>query len=891
MNWRSLLGGLLWFGVALAGAAEIRLSGKEASLPLAPLIEAYEDESGRMEIQDVVRQGAFSVRPELLHPGFTHSAIWLKFEFFNDSGLPLTRWLSVQPARLRDVSLFVRQEGGWRRTDAGTRLPFAEWPVSAVNAVLPLRIPPGQPLVAYLRVAGPVSISIAPTLWEPLAFREAEGHSRMVDGIFLGGMAVMPLIGLLLLFMLRDRAFLFNTLGMLTFCLGETSAKGYGFMYLWPNANDWAPRSLALGAMLGVGWHILFLRDLLATRITLPRADRLLLFLLAIEWLPGLGLLLEDYSGWARISAALNLLAMPIMVGVGILAVRRGIKAARYYLAAFAVLAVGGLLHLSSLLGFVPYIGAVEYALPVAMLLNNALMLVSVVDRVMLVRKEKEAAQNALLAVRVAHEAELEQAVVERTADLNAALVETRQAKETQSRLLAYVSHDLRAPLSTIINYAHLLGRHGDADVCRYNAAIERSALYQLDLIDDLVEFARGELDRLELVPAPAFLYDWLDGIATQAELLARQYGNRFFLETGSGIPPVAVFDAKRLRQVLINLLANAAKFTGDGNIRLDVQARPLAGNRVELAFAVIDTGAGIPPHDLERIFLPFERRETQREGWGLGLSIARQLVRAMGGEIEAQSTPGQGSRFSFRLTFDMADEADVLQPVQPFLNPPAFGSGKALLVVDDSEGSREYLRETLLAADFDVVCARDGAEALGLARGRRFDALLVDQAMPGMDAWELLRQLHEGFADAVPPVILCSAMPPQRPAGYPDGLAFNQALLKPVAADRLFRVLQGLFRRAPAQSGALPSAAMLAVLRRLIADGDMTEIEEWAVMLESSHPSYADFACRVREAVLRIDLGELATLSEAGPAVPSAEAANGAFPALGSHEKLKVST
>lgn len=867
MSGRSLFGYLLWCYVALAGAAEIRLSGNEGAVPLAPLAEVYEDRSGGMGIDDIVRQGAFAARAELLHPGYTPSAIWLKYQFFNDSGTPLTRWLSVQPARLREVSLFVRQEGGWRRLDAGTRLPFGEWPVPAANVVLPLQIPPGTPLIVYLRIASPFSISIAPTLWQPQAFREAEGNARMIDGILLGGMAMMPLIGLLLLFMLRDRAFLFNTLGTLTFCLGEASAKGYSFMYLWPDAADWATYCLSLFPILGVGWHILFLRDLLLTRVHLPRADRLLLLLLAVEWLPALGFLAGEYSASAQASATLSLLSTPIMLGVGVLAARRGIKGARYYIAAFVVLAIGGLLHLSSLMGFSPYAALIEYALPIAMLLNNALMLASVVDRIILVRKEKEAAQSALLAVRAAHEAELELAVAERTAGLNAALDETCKARQAQSRLLAYVGHDLRAPLASIVNCVHLLGRHDDAKVRRYQATIERSALHQLELIDDLVEYARGELDHLELVPAPAYLYDWLDGIAAQAELLAGQHGNRFFLEVDGELPPVAVFDPKRLRQVSINLLANAAKFTSDGEIRLHLHARSLAGKRVELAFAVSDTGVGIPPHDMERIFLPFERCESEREGSGLGLCIARQLIRAMGGEIEAASTPGQGSRFGFRITLAAADEADVPQPAPAFVFPPAFGAGRTLLVVDDSENSREYLREILLAADFDVVCAEDGRQALSLARAQPFDAMLFDQSLPDMSGWELLRQLHESPAGALPPVVLCSAMPPRRPAPYPEGLGFKQALLKPVAPDKLLRTMQDLFRQAASPVAPLLSAAMLTLLRRLVADGQITEIEEWAATLASTHPDYAGFARRVGEAALRIDLEELARLAEAGAA------------------------
>lgn len=862
---RRLLWCLLLLLAPLAGAAELRLAGSETQVPLAALMEAYEDKSGIMDIDDVVHQGRFSTQPQLMNPGYTHSAIWLKIKLINDAAAPLTRWIAIQPGRLREAGMFVRQGGHWQRIDAGNQRPFAQHPVPATSAVFPLQLAPGEVQTAYFRIATPLDIEIKPTLWEPLAFRERENQARLVDGSMLGGLFVTTIFGLLMLLMLRDRAFLFNALATLTFCLGEASAKGYSFMYLWPNATEWATRSLPLFALFGVGLNVLFLRELLATHANFPRIDRVLLTFLAIQWLPLFGILFGDFAAWSKFSFAVNFPATVMLALVGTYAMTKGIHAARYYTAAYAGIAIGSLLRASVEMGLDLPAESSEYALPIAMLLSNTLMLASVINRIMLATKEKEAAQDALHQVRSTHEARLVRAVEERTADLHAALAETRAANRTRSRLLAYIGHDLRAPLATIVNYVHLLRRRDDADAHRYHATIERSALHQLELIDDLMEYARGELDRLELVPVPTYLHDWLENVASQAELLAGQQNNRLFLDADDRLPPVVVFDPKRLRQVLINLLGNAAKFTRKGKIRLGLHAISLAETRIELAFAVEDSGSGIPREDMDRIFLPFERRESEREGFGLGLSIARHLVRAMGGELQVESTLGKGSRFSFRLALNTADEADVAQPVPAFAFPPPFGSGKTLLVADDNAASRDYLREVLCAADFDVICAGHGEEALHLARERRIDAILVDQNMPGIGGWELLRKLHEAHPGAVPPVVLCSAMPPQRPAEYPEGLDFDASLLKPVAADTLLRTMQELSGQ-PDRCAAPPAgipAAMLDPLRQMIADGSLSEIEAWSAMLKSRHPEFADFASRVLEAALRIDFAELAALAK----------------------------
>lgn len=796
MSVRRLLCRVFWCLLPLlswhVGAAEIRIQGDEAFVPLDAQVEMFADTSAAMDIEAVVAKARFAPNPQLLRPGVTASAIWLKVEIVNASSVPLTRWLSIQPARQREVRFFVRQQDRWLHFDAGSRQPFGLWPIPALHPVFPVQLLPQATHTVYLRVASPVPITIKPTLWEPTALRAAENHVRLIDGLMLGGLAVMFLLAILMVFLLRDRAFLFNALATATYCLGVASDKGYSFMYLWPNATDWVLRCMPLFALLGVGMNLLFVRELLATRRQFPKIDTLLWTLLAIQWLPALGILFGDIQRWAGISLALNLPATVVLLLVGLYAMSRGIQAARYYTAAYAVLTMGSLFHILALSGAISPAWYLDNALPVSMLLSNLLMLASVVDRIEIVHQQKEAAQSALLEIRAVHEAQLERAVEERTTDLHAALAESRQARQSQNQLVAYISHDLRAPLATIVHYVHLLEQQDGTDIERYKATIERSALHQLELIDDLVEYARGELHHLELVPIPTYLHDWLDNIARNAELLAAQQGNRFHLAADEALPPVVVFDPKRLRQVVMNLIANAAKFTCDGEIRLVLYAGP-ADAKVMLTFAVEDTGPGIQATDLAGIFLPFVRGSSERAGYGLGLGIARQLVSTMGGELKVESEPGQGSRFSFGLVVPTASEADVMVPTATFDFPEPFGAGKTLLVADDNPVSREHLREVLLAADFDVVCAEDGTEALRLACSRDFDGLLIDQCMPGMSGWDVLRKLNAARPGAVSPVILCSAMPPQRPVEYPKDIDFAATLLKPVDANRLLGLLKEL--------------------------------------------------------------------------------------------------
>lgn len=852
-------------------ASELKLSGAENRVPLTNYLASYEDKTAALDIE-AVTQTEFSapVPQHLLHPGYSKSAFWFKLNISNATAAPLTRWVSIQPSRLQDVRLYTRQDGTWLRQDAGSHIPFAQHPITATGALFPLQLAAGESATVYLRVASSTAILIDPTLWEPLAFRETNIHISMFDGILLGGIALTALFGLLMFVTLKDRAFLLHALTSFTYCLYEISFKGYGLMYLWPDATDWTTRSIGLFGTVAVGILMLFVRDLLVTQTRLPRWDRLLLALLATLPVLVLFTLFSDYRTTMSFGSIITPVILLAIVTTTLLAIRQHFPIMRFYLAAFSILLLGNMARMLSLYGVIGTSPLVEYATPLSTLLANIFMLAAVVDRVMQVRKEKEEAQQALLAARTEHEAQLEQAVVQRTADLNIALTDARTANQTKSRLLAYISHDLRSPLATIINYVHRLNRQASGEALQYQATIEHCAAHQLELIDDLVEYARGELDHLQLEPAPTYLHAWLDSIARQAELLAGQYGNRFTLIPDSALPAVVVFDPKRLRQVLLNLLGNAAKFTSNGDIRLRIQAEPLPHDNVALTFAVEDSGPGIPKNDVERIFLPFERRQSERQGFGLGLSIAQQIVKGMGDDLKVDSTPEQGSTFSFRLVLKTASESDIQQPAEAFAVTDFFGTGRTILVADDNGASRDYLCEVLLAVNFDGVCAQDGEEALQLAGTRHVDVILVDQFMPRMGGWELLRRLRE--RSVTTPVVLCSAMPPQRPDGYPQNVDFNATLLKPVSAEKLLQLMRKLLNKTsepifvpPAPATPIPDELLLP-LRNLIDIGGVSEIEEWAENFAVAHLDHAAFAHVVYRAARQLDFNTLALLAGSEP-------------------------
>jgi signal transduction histidine kinase/CheY-like chemotaxis protein/purine-cytosine permease-like protein len=377
------------------------------------------------------------------------------------------------------------------------------------------------------------------------------------------------------------------------------------------------------------------------------------------------------------------------------------------------------------------------------------------------------------------------------------------QANRAKTRYLSAISHELRTPLNSILGYAQLLQEDADMPAHRAHAirVIRRAGEHVLSLIEDSLDIARIEAGKLSLDVRPVRFADWLAEVAGLFELQARAKGLRFVFETHGELPAGVRADEKRLRQILINLLANAVKYTHAGEVRWVVRyARQMA------CFEVHDTGPGIAPQELQRVFEPFSRGhgvvgEAVGSGTGLGLTIARMLTDLMGGELTVRSEPGRGSVFTVRL-FLPALSAEALPPARPSRTVLGYlGARRCVLVVDNEESDRELLRHWLQPLGFEVLLAASGQEALALLQGRQPGgdhgphAIFMDLAMPGIDGWETLRRLRAMGWDSVPTAVvsanafdkaLATVAPSRAGDEAEDRLRAQAFFVKPVRRDEL---------------------------------------------------------------------------------------------------------
>ncbi len=343
-------------------------------------------------------------------------------------------------------------------------------------------------------------------------------------------------------------------------------------------------------------------------------------------------------------------------------------------------------------------------------------------------------------------------------AALQAAKELAEAANSAKTRYVTGMTHELRTPLNSILGYAQILLKDDQVRGERRAAVdtIRHSGEHLHGLIDGLLDLARIEAGKLRLDPAPLSTQEFLDDLARMVAPQAAAKGLHFELRTEGRVPPFVRADARRLRQILINLLGNAVRFTDRGSITL------LLDHTREVArFQVIDTGIGIAEPDLERIFLPFERgsagRRTGDSGTGLGLTITHLLTQLMGGELTVKSSPGHGSTFTVRLYLSETTEPAAPRGVPHRPVTGYIGARRNLLVVDDQPTQRQMLAGMLLPLGFRIREAATGNECLESVLEQPPDAVLLDISMDDMDGWETARRIRAaGVADV--PIIMVSA-------------------------------------------------------------------------------------------------------------------------------------
>ncbi len=457
----------------------------------------------------------------------------------------------------------------------------------------------------------------------------------------------------------------------------------------------------------------------------------------------------------------------------------------------------------------------------------------------------------------------------ETDAQLQRAKEAAESANQAKSRYLTGMSHELRTPLNSLLGYAQILQRDTAIPASRRNAVavIRRSGEHLLSLIDDLLDVARIEAGKLRLDQNEVHLVEFLEQIVQMFQLQAQAKGLTFRFEPVDRLPAVVHADERRLRQILINLLANAVKFTDRGGVTFRVSYL-----RQTARFEVIDTGIGILPEDLSRIFLPFERslqaQSRSETGTGLGLTITRMLTGLMGGELLVRSRPGEGSTFEMKVYLSEVRSAQITTGTQGDVCGYA-GPVRRVLVVDDQASQRAPLVSFLESLRFEVRQADSGEACLREAVAFEPELILLDIAMPGLDGWEVCRLLRRNHV-SMAPVILVSANAFENDADKRAAAGCVDFIVKPVFLSELLAKVKTHLdiewvTNQPEQTAAaseltqVPDAAELRQLRELGSVGYVRGILEKLDEIEGRDGRYGAFAREFRALASAFRLDEYA--------------------------------
>ena len=865
--------------------APVVLTDMQDNYRLGRMLEYLEDPEGTLTIDDVISPENSSrfvgSRTNVPSFSFTKSAYWIRIHFRNHAARTTDWRLVLGFPNMNEVAFYrPRVDGtGFDVTRTGTLHPFASRDIPYHRFVFSVSLSPETDQTVYFRFKNDWVMTF------PLTLRSVDGFMRYIQrdymqlGLVDGALLLLIMYNLFLWLALRERNYGYY-IGVLTcILLGQIVYEGLAGQYWWPDSPHWTNLVLLLFFPVVSILGMMFAVSFLDTRKRAPVGHFLI-----VGFIGGWGLIMillpfVDAGGLVRVTMPLRLVNSLVFTSINYLIWRRGYRPARYFFLAWLMTAMTFIPFAMMRLGMMPSFSPVEQGVRFGIILTGLFFSFALADRIQTLQQEKDSAQNRFLTASKNMETMikkqnilLEENVQERTRELQKEIHEHREtegqlqcakekaeaANQAKSRFLSMMSHELRTPLNAILGYAQLLQRKKSRESLDYTGlkTIEHSGHHLLQLIEDLLDLAKIEAQKIELVPVPFCLPEQLEILADMIRLRANEKGLDFQWKPPTDIPEAVLGDVKRLRQVLLNLLGNAVKFTQQGSVTLDVTK--ITENN--LRFSIQDTGPGIAEDQIEQIFTPFvqiKEAGQNTEGIGLGLTICRSLLRAMGSELHVKSAVGEGSTFWFTLTLPEVENKTLSSPEAHREIVGIRGNPPRILIVDDRMDNLLMLRHCLESLGFLISEAGGGQEALVLAEKEIPDLVLMDLIMPVLDGFETTRRMRRSTKLTNLKIIIMTANAAVDPENLMTEIGCDAVITKPIQNDPLVKQLgrhlnlEWVYEDLEIMHSTempiiIPPSSDLETLRNLAAIGAYTEILEKLTRLRKQNPEAEPFVAHL---------------------------------------------
>jgi signal transduction histidine kinase/CheY-like chemotaxis protein len=783
--------------------SEPGLTEPSAQVQLSPSVASIEDSDGTLNADIALSMLTSSGNPRITHSdntslGFQQNPFWFLLRI-NNSGPATERLLIAGRPHTDYIDLHVyNAQGDLIATDhQGDRLRWHERAMDDNEPVFSLSLPAEQTSFALLKVKTTGALELPITLVDHKGYTAYKLSRHLFSGLYFGAILAMCLFNLLLFIAIRDRSYLLYVLylvALMTFLLTRSSIA---FQLLWPE-TPWLNDTVRVSASLaGEGLAVLFAAAFLQLRHSRRRLNLLMQSL-------GCSLVVLAILSWffepehtLRFATIAVIFIAPALLVPAVLRIRDGFKPAQYFLLAFTPIAALAPLFVLKTFALIESNWLLDHAFEIGSTLEAWLLSFALAYRLTMLKVENDRMQTEA-------NIRLEQRVQERTEELNSAL-------SARSEFLAVMSHEIRTPLNGMLGTLDMLkDSHMDAEQRRKVQLIEQSGNTLVELINDILDYSRIDAGKLPIDDEQFNLPGLIRESVALFEHRARINGNELIATLNDNLGLLCHGDPIRLRQILVNLVSNAVKFTEGGTVSIDVKRDP--HNQAYVLFEVHDQGIGISRQQMSHLFELFQQGDgsTRRRygGTGLGLAISRQLVELMGGEIGVESEPGRGSHFWFRLPLPEVSRDERRAQQKEEMDLDEHTPQVRLLIVDDNHVNLLVAQGLAKKLGHEVEVAETGPEALSvlLNDSRPFDLIFMDCEMPEMDGFETSREIirlqNQGKIDHIPIIALTAhAVPDKIRLCHEAGMVSHIA--KPINSRKLDRNIRSVLKSGNAGSTA----------------------------------------------------------------------------------------
>ncbi|MBK6758389.1 MAG: response regulator [Moraxellaceae bacterium] len=800
-------------------ATPITLDASTSAITLSKDIQYFADPSLEYTLTDIQYEEKRGVNRWqkangfIPNYGFTKAAYWVKVDLNNHTDQK--DWILHFEYPLMDVlQLYTPNAQNQYRLQysTGDTYPFSQRPIKDRGFALPISITPQQTQSIYLRLQSRDSMIISMSLLTPDAFRAEQQNESFWFGMYYGAVLIILLFNAYLYLILKDRNHLHYVAVLGCYALIELSLNGMGTVYFWGDFPEVAKRIRPFAISLFALASFTLTKSFLGIKQVILGKMNLDPLFLGFIVLTLVGAIIFPFTLSIQLSMMIAFITAPIMYGAGVYTWQQGSRLGKYFTLGWSGLVLGGMVNVLRAFDILPVnfwttYGAQLGSISTLLILNSALT-----DRMRLLQQENDKSQQLRLSQQEETNRLLDQKVRDRTEALLLKTEEAERAKQqaetavkAKSEFLANMSHEVRTPMNGMIGMTQLLADTPlNVEQKHYINTIQSSSEALLRIINDILDYSKIEAGKLDIEHTNFNLHQLLKECVSLFVLPAKERGLPIKTEIMPNVPCWMVGDPTRVRQVIINMLGNAYKFTERGTVTLRAYLRENKGaDGVFIQFEVQDTGIGITTEQRERLFQSFSQADSsvtrKYGGTGLGLAISRSLVRLMNGDIGVKSIPSQGSIFWFYVQMSHGTEPNQTQVTQKTKTKPNNDypnlSGLTVLIAEDNPINQMVIVGMLKKYNIVATVASDGLDALQvlMASQDMFDVVLMDCEMPNMDGYTATRRIRawELQQQHIPTLIYgvsAHALAEYQQQGIDSGM--NGFIVKPLKQEDLSKAL-----------------------------------------------------------------------------------------------------